>query len=77
MKEPSPPHFTDYIVDEILNDLTLREKHEIAQMDLDDMDILEAVLKLYLDAHGVSAAGVNVIEKVWERVRETHQLKVK
>ncbi len=70
------PDFTDSIVNEILNDLTLREKHEIAMMDLDDMDILEEVLSLYLEAHGVSTAGQSVINKVWKRLHETHQLRV-
>jgi hypothetical protein len=76
MNESKPTSSADIIVEEILGDLTLREKHEIAQMDLDDMDILESILGLYLDAHGVSAAGLNVIEKVWQRVRESHRLKV-
>ena len=35
----SKPDFTKAIIDEILDDLTLREKHEIAQMNLDDMDM--------------------------------------
>jgi len=76
MNDPTPASSADIIVEEILDDLTLREKHEIAQMDLGDMDILEDVLGLYLDAHGVSTAGKSVIEKVWERVHDTHQLKV-
>ena len=76
MNESKTTSPADIIVEEILGDLTLREKHKIAQMDLDNMDILESILGLYLDAHGVSAAGVNVIKKVWERLQETHRLKV-
>ena len=39
MNESKPTSSADIIVEEILGDLTLREKHEIAQMNLDDMDM--------------------------------------
>jgi len=72
----SKPDFRKTIIDEIIDDLTLREKHEIAQMDLEDMDILEDILALYLDAHGLSVMGEKLVVKVWKRLREIHQLKI-
>lgn len=76
MNEYTPTSSADIIVEEILGDLTLTEKHEIAQMELDDMDILEDILALYLDSHGLSVMGEKLVIKVWEKVRDVHRLKV-
>jgi hypothetical protein len=76
MDDSTPTDYIAKMVQEILDDLTLKEKHEIAQMGLDDMDILEEILALYLDAHGLTVMGQKLVVKVWEKVRDTHQLKV-
>ncbi len=71
------PDFTDTITAEILEDLSLREKHIIAHMDEMDVEILEAILKRYVEDKGSHIYdGKHVVKRIWTQLYETHRLKV-
>jgi len=72
---PNTDH-TETIVNEILSDLSLREKHIIAHMDEMDVGILEAILKRYVEDKGSHIYdGKHVIKRIWAQLYETHRLR--
>ncbi len=72
-----PTDFNESLVDEILADLTHREKSIIAHMDSPDIDILEACLGWYVEGKGSSLKdGKNILKRVWCRLYDSHRLKV-
>ncbi len=69
--------YTDNFVEEILGDLTLKEKSIIAYMDENDVEILEAILKRYVEGKGSRLYdGKGVVKRVWASLYESHRLKV-
>lgn len=71
------PDFTESIVEEILEDLSLHEKSIIANMNEMDLSILQAVLDRYVEGKGSRIKdGKHVLKRVWSRFYESHRLKV-
>lgn len=71
------PDFTESIVEEILEDLSLHEKSVIANMNETDLSILQAVLDRYVEGKGSRIKdGKHVLKRVWSRLYESHRLKI-
>ena len=71
------PDHTETIADEILADLTRREKHIIAHMDEMDVKILEAIHERYVEGKGSRIYnGKDVVKQIWAELYESHRLKM-
>jgi len=73
---PDTDH-TETIVTEMIAELSLHEKHIIANMNEMDVEILEAILERYVEGKGSSIKdGKHVIKRIWAKLYESHRLKV-
>ena len=68
----------DKIVEEILSELPLKEKASMANMDNEAVEVLQSVFDLYIkNKIGAESEEYTVIMKaLWERLQDTHRLKV-
>ena len=80
----------DEIADQIIEGFDLNERVRIANMPSSDLEIVEAVLADYVVekvreichehideyASGEMLESMEIVKRVWERLRETHKLKV-
>ena len=68
----------DKIVEEILSELPLKEKASMANMDKEAVEVLQSVFDLYIkNKIGAESEEYTVIMKaLWERLQNTHRLKV-
>ena len=67
------PDHTETITNEILTDLSLREKNIIAHMDEMDIEFLEAILERYVEGKGSHIyAGKHVVKRIWATLGKTH-----
>jgi ATP-dependent exoDNAse (exonuclease V) beta subunit len=66
------------IVDEILSEMPLEERVSLANMDEKDVDVLQDVFDLYIrrKIDPEDEEYENIIHELWNRVRETHRLRV-
>ena len=66
------------IVDEIISELPLRERTSLANMKKEDVEVLQSVFNLYVrDKIGPENMECeNIMNKIWNRLRETHTLRV-
>ncbi len=72
-----PADFTENLVNEIIADLTPREKSIIANMDFDDIEILEATLHRYTEGKGDPINDTKgTVRRVWAILYESHRLRV-
>ena len=75
-EEPDPAE-TESIVAEILADLPLREKSIIANMNIIELDTLQTILDRYVEGKGIRIRnGKGVMKTVWNRLQESHRLKL-
>ncbi len=72
-----PRDINEIIVEELLSDLSPREKSIIAHMEGPDIDILEACLDRYAEGKGSSLKnGKGILRRVWSRLYGSHRMKV-
>jgi hypothetical protein len=77
VNEQPDPEVTASIAAEILEDLPLREKSIIANMNAIELDTLQTILDRYVEGKGISIRdGKGVMQTVWSRLRESHRLKL-
>jgi len=66
------------IVDEIISEMPLRERTSLANMEKEDVDVLQTVYDLYvrdrIESEDMECE--NIMNKIWNRLRETHRLRV-
>jgi hypothetical protein len=70
--------YQDTIFDEILSQMPLQERVSLANMESEDVEVLQGVFDYYIrnrfDAEDEDYE--NIMHELWERVRETHRLRV-
>ena len=70
------PDHTETITNEILADLSLREKNIIAHMDNLSIEILQAILERHAESKGYWIEdGRNVVKSIWAKLYESHRLR--
>jgi hypothetical protein len=69
------------IVDEILSEMPLEGRVSLANMNKEDVEVLQGVFDLYVrnkieseDSEDMEYE--NIMNKIWNRLRETHSLRV-
>ena len=88
-RTPDIPQTVDEAADEIIETLDLEERVRISNLPKSDVKFLQMTLGLYtekqLEKYYIdekyqdlddSYGPANVIERVWERLRETHMLRM-
>jgi ATP-dependent exoDNAse (exonuclease V) beta subunit len=70
--------FQENIVDEILSQMPLQEKVALANMESEDVDLLQGIFDYYIRnrADPDDEDYENIIHELWQRVRKTHRLRV-
>jgi hypothetical protein len=78
MKEHSGKDTLDQIVDEIISELPLKERVPLANMDKEDVEVLQSVFDLYIQSKvNPNDEEYTVIMKaLWEKLQGTHKLRV-
>ena len=78
MKEHSRKDTLDKIIDEIISELPLEERVSLANIDKDNVEVLQSVFDFYIKSKIVPEdEEYNVIMKaLWEKVQKTHRLRV-
>jgi len=66
------------IVDEILSQMPLEERVSLANMNKEDVDVLQAVFDLYIrnKIDPEDEDYEDIMRELWKRARETHLLRV-
>jgi hypothetical protein len=90
-KQTELPTNIDDIADQIIDDLNLRERVNMAHLPISELEIIEKVLSRYIAqklqednfygnaekyASSEAVETMEVVKRVWERLRETHKLRV-
>ena len=70
--------YQDTIVDEILSQMPLQEKVALANMESEDVDLLQGIFDYYIRnrTDPDDEDYEDIIHELWQRVRETHRLRV-
>ncbi len=78
MKDKSSKAISDQIIDEIIDELPLKDRVLVANMNKEAVEVLESVFDLYIRSKidPEDEEYTNIMEKLWERLRETHGLRV-
>ena len=80
MKEQPRIDVIDQIIDEIISELPLKERTDIANMNKEDAEILQRTFDLYVRRKIGSKAEddeySDIMNELWERLRETHRLRI-
>lgn len=64
-------------VDELIEQLPLKDLVSFANMDESGMEVTQQVLDLYIQHQlGDQAEFPNIMKALWKRVRETHRLRM-
>jgi len=79
----------DSIVDQVIKDLNLNERVSTANLPSFELEIVEKVLERYIadrlkdidcyainDHKSESPEAIEIVQKVWDRLKETHRLRV-
>ena len=68
----------DQIVDEIISDMPLEERVSLANMQEEDVDILQGVYDLYIRSKvdPEDEDYENIMHELWIRLKKTHRLRV-
>ena len=78
MKRPSLIDTLYQFVDEIISEMPLKERVSLADMKREDVEVLQSVFDLYvrnkIDPEDMECE--NIMNKIWNRIRETHRLRV-
>jgi len=66
------------IVDEIISEMPLKERISLANMKREDVEVLQSVFDLYVrdKIESEDMENENIMNKIWNRLRETHRLRV-
>jgi hypothetical protein len=66
------------IVDEIISEMPLKERVALANMKMEDVETLQSVFNLYFRdrIESEDTEHENIMNKIWNRLRETHKLRV-
>ena len=66
------------IFDEIISEMPLKEKVALANMKREDVETLQSVFDLYIRdrIESEDMENENIMNKIWNRIRETHLLRV-
>ena len=66
------------IVDEIISEMPLKERISLANMKREDVEVLQSVFDLYVrdKIESEDMENENIMNKIWNRLRETHTLRV-
>ena len=78
MKRPSLIDTLYQIVDEIISEMPLKERVSLANMKREDVETLQSVFDLYIRdrIESEDMENENIMNKIWNRIRETHRLRV-
>ena len=78
VKRPSLIDTLYQIVDEIISEMPLKEKVALANMKREDVETLQSVFDLYVrdKIESEDTECENIMNKIWNRIRETHRLRV-
>jgi hypothetical protein len=78
MKEHSRKDTLGQIIDEIISELPLEERVSLANMDEENIEVLQSVFDLYIRSKiDPEEEEYNVIMKaLWEKLQKTHRLRV-
>ena len=70
--------YQDTIVNEILSQMLLQERVSLANMNREDVELLQNVFDYYIRnrVDPDDEDYENIMQELWERVRETHRLRV-
>jgi hypothetical protein len=78
VKRPSLIDTLYQIIDEIISEMPLKERVSLANMKREDVEVLQSVFDLYvrdkIDPEDIE--NENIMNKIWNRLRETHSLRV-
>ena len=66
------------IIDEIISEMPLKERVSLANMKREDVEDLQSVFDLYVrnKIESEDMENENIMNKIWNRLRETHRLRV-
>ena len=66
------------IADEIISKMPLKERVSLANMKREDIEVLQTVFDLYVrdKIESEDMEYENIMNKIWNRLRETHGLRV-
>ena len=78
VKRPSLIDTLYQIVDEIISEMPLKERVSLANMKREDVEVLQSVFDLYVrdKIESEDIENENIMNKIWNRLRETHSLRV-
>jgi len=78
MKRPSLIDTLYQFVDEIISEMPLKERVSLANMKREDVETLQSVFDLYIRdrIESEDMECENIMNKIWNRIRETHRLRV-
>ena len=80
MKEPSQIDVINQFVDEIISELPLKERTGIANMNEEDVEVLQRVFDLYvrrkIGSETEDDEYSDIMNELWERLKETHRLRI-
>jgi len=78
MKRPSLIDTLYQFVDEIISEMPLKERVSLANMKREDVEVLQSVFDLYVrdKIESEDMENENIMNKIWNRIRETHRLRV-
>ena len=70
--------YQDTIVNEILSQMLLQERVSLANMNREDVELLQNVFDYYIRnrVDPDDEDYENIMQELWERVRETHRLRI-
>jgi len=66
---------SDAAVDQVINDLSLKQQVAIANMDDFEADVLQAVFEKYIIGKTGSEPERDFVKAVWEKLRKTHKIR--
>ena len=78
MKRQSLQDTLYQIFDEIISEMPLKEKVALANMKREDVETLQSVFNLYVRdrIESEDTECETIMNKIWNRLRETHRLRV-
>ena len=70
--------YQDTFVDEILTQMTLHERVSLANMEGEDVEVMQGVFDVYIrnKIDPEDEDYENIMHELWKRVRETHLLRI-
>ena len=74
----SPQNNISQIIDEILAEMSLEDRFSLANIEEEDVDVLQGIFDLYIrrKIDPEDEEYENIMQELWNKVRETHRLRV-